>query len=49
MWKFKMSQQRTIDRMYVDKRDLVTFIAGVVNSTAENQKMFKFSSLSKQQ
>lgn len=28
-------QQGINDRMYVDKRDLVTFIAGVVNSTAE--------------
>jgi len=23
------------DKMYVDKKDLVTFIAGVINSTAE--------------
>ncbi len=27
--------QRSNDRMYVGKRDLVTFIAGVINSTAE--------------
>lgn len=29
------SQQRTTDRMYVDKWDLVTFIAGVANCIAE--------------
>lgn len=28
-------QQRTNDRIYVDKKALVTFIAGVINSTAE--------------
>ncbi len=28
-------QQRTSDKIYVDKKDLVTFIAGVINSTAE--------------
>jgi len=28
-------QQRKSDKMYVDKKDLVTFIAGVINSTAE--------------
>lgn len=28
-------QQRTNDKIYVDKKDLVTFIAGVINSTAE--------------
>lgn len=27
--------QRSVDRLYVEKRDLVTFIAGVINSTAE--------------
>ena len=27
-------QQSTDDRIYVDKRALVTFIAGVINSTA---------------
>lgn len=28
-------QQSTRDKVYVDKKDLVTFIAGVINSTAE--------------
>ncbi len=28
-------QKRTNDKVYVDKRDLVTFIAGVINSTAD--------------
>lgn len=31
----QVQHQRTNDRMYVGKRDLVTFIAGVINSTAE--------------
>lgn len=29
------SEKRSNDRVYVDKRDLVTFIAGVINSTAD--------------
>lgn len=28
-------EKRSNDRVYVDKRDLVTFIAGVINSTAD--------------
>lgn len=35
MNKEKELQQSTDDRVYVDKRALVTFIAGVINSTAE--------------
>lgn len=29
------SEKRSNDRVYVDNRDLVTFIAGVINSTAD--------------
>ncbi len=33
--RLKEQQKRTNDKVYVDKRDLVTFIAGVINSTAD--------------
>lgn len=33
--KAQEQQKCTNDRIYVDKRDLVTFIAGVINSIAE--------------
>ncbi len=37
-------QQRTSDKIYVDKKDLVMFIAGVINSTAEVKSLLVWHS-----
>ncbi|XP_026108575.1 uncharacterized protein LOC113080628 [Carassius auratus] len=38
-------EKRSNERVYVDKRDLVTFIAGVINSTADNVSVIEGDSV----